>query len=498
MPLIFRFHISGNLSPRLESSSRTDPAWLFATNGATAWCQKATCRCCKQRNGSGGAYSTSTIHSSPRLWNFTTQSWVQSRADSYAPAKIDVTIADERPKPTVAAISTTSTEATTTTSNAETTTTAIAATSAIAREQKWSWHPWSFVGGLSEVGRIGRDWFVHSCCARMGWGPPASTVDQAHLFEGEEIWLWSDASSESVNNLNAKIDYSEFLRKFFVLCFSRSPSCMRKLGSRASNNHQQTHVPLTTSCRLLLVLPLEGKYTLYEHICARDVFFPGKSLLIHIERYSWRSSSDFIHLAPKWHIPSLVGNLVCGAMEAKHGAEEDEDLLCVVCLASPTRGNERPEAFTISLRVILMAFALWWHMHCIPVKCGWEYMGWRYGKLVMMDLQLGALNEMWMKCRWNPLVCSSWEGILVVEVEHDGVHTMNSMAWNNRLVTCAEEDTCVCPVWPSFFGKAKTAMDSQEGSMLSVFVGYLSAFRYIRMASLITEAERRHNKNITC
>jgi len=52
--------------------------------------------------------------------------------------------------------------------------------------------------------------------------------------------------------------------------------------------------------------------------------------------------------------------LCCGAMmEAKHGAEEeDEDLLCVVCLASPTRGNEKRIAFRILWHMIRMAFAL--------------------------------------------------------------------------------------------------------------------------------------------
>lgn len=81
------------------------------------------------------------------------------------------TIADERPKPTVAAaISTTSEATTTTTSNAETTaTTTATATSAIARAQSWSWHPWSFAGDSASEVRKGWEGTELRRAVVQGW-----------------------------------------------------------------------------------------------------------------------------------------------------------------------------------------------------------------------------------------------------------------------------------------------------------------------------------------
>lgn len=85
------------------------------------------------------------------------------------------------------------------------------------------------------------------------------------------------------------------------------------------------------------------------------------SLLIHILKDILRDLqlTSFIQL-PNDTSQALLETFCCGAMmEAKHGAEEeDEDLLCVVCLASPTRGNEKRIAFTILWHMIRMAFAL--------------------------------------------------------------------------------------------------------------------------------------------
>lgn len=174
---------------------------------------------------------------------------------------------------------------------------------------------------------------------------------------------------------------------------SQSPSCMRKLGSRASNRinklrcHWQHLAYSCWSCHLKGQI-YRNIRTVYEHICARDAFFPGFFYWsiywkIFFKIFIWlhSSSSQMTHPKPYWK------PLCCGAMmEAKHGAEEeDEDLLCVVCLASPTRGNEKRIAFRILWHMIRMAFALWWHIHCNPVKCGWEHMGWRYGKLANND-----------------------------------------------------------------------------------------------------------------
>ena len=88
-----------------------------------------------------------------------------------------------------------------------------------------------------------------------------------------------------------------------------------EVGITSVQQDQQTQVPLRTFCLLLLVLPLEGAnmqnytYGIWAHMRAGCVFAFIFVTDPYIERYSSRSSFDFIHPAPKWHIPSLVGNL---------------------------------------------------------------------------------------------------------------------------------------------------------------------------------------------
>ena len=124
---------------------------------------------------------------------------------------------------------------------------------------------------------MGRDWIVQSCCARMGWGTPASTVDQAHLREKRQKffnlavgWCYMEVSEQSECN--------DWLLRVHHACGSWDHE--RQTGS--------TNSGATENILPALVGPAtwRGKYTeiyvRYMSTYAWGMCFALISLLIHI------------------------------------------------------------------------------------------------------------------------------------------------------------------------------------------------------------------------